>query len=251
MNPEPESGGAPAPRRGSSPRWAVVLSLGCLAVTVALWLQTRHDLASLRADQQALADDVAASRGTPVLDLTDAPSIGSAQAPVTLVEFADYECPFCIRHFTETMPQLRANEIQSGQVRYVFRDFPIDSLHPGAIRAHEAAHCAAEQGKFWALHPLLFSPPGTHTDANLEARAEQAGLSMASFRSCMASGRSTAAIRASVAEITRLGATGTPTFLLGIPEPGTERVRIVQALAGAQPYADFQKAIATVAARAH
>jgi protein-disulfide isomerase len=249
MEPDPAStSSSRPPRRRASPRWALVLPLVCLAATAAFWLQTRRDLATLRANQQVLQDEMAAARGTPVLDLTGAPSLGSADAPVTLVEFADYECPYCIRHFTETMPLLRANEIQSGAVRYVFRDFPIDSLHPGAIRAHEAAGCAAEQGRFWALHPKLFSPPGTHTDANLEARAQDAGLAMPEFKACLTSGRTTAAVRASVAEITKLGATGTPTFLLGVRQGAPDRIRIVQALAGALPYAEFQKAIAAVAA---
>jgi protein-disulfide isomerase len=237
----------PPPTRG----WALALSLlVCLAVTIGLWLQTRHELAALRAGQQALAAELDAVRGTPELDMAGAPSMGSADAPVTLIEFADYECPFCIRHFTETMPQIEANDIRAGKVRYIFRDFPIDSLHPGAIRAHEAAHCAAEQGKFWALHARLFSPPGTHTDANLEAKAREAGLAMPEFKACLASGRTTAAVRQSVADITRLGATGTPTFLVGVRKAGTDRVRILKAIAGAQPYAEFEQTLAAVAAQA-
>ncbi len=163
-------------------------------------------------------------RGQPpakaTIDISGAPARGSDRAIVTLVEFSDYECPFCIRHFPQTMPKIEAAYIDTGKIRYVFRDFPIDSNHPAAIKAHEAARCADEQHRFWALHPRLFSPPGTHTPADLEARASEAHLDLAAFRDCLASGRTTAAVRATEAIAVRLGADGTPAFYLGAAGPG-------------------------------
>jgi protein-disulfide isomerase len=240
----PTGSATPPPRKPL--QWAIVLPLVSLAVTFGLWFQTRQELASLRTDQRALLADLNAARGNPVIDIAGAPVQGSADAPVTLIEFADYECPFCIRHFTQTMPMIEANYIKSGKVRYVFRDLPIDSLHPGAIRAHEAARCANEQGRFWELHNRLFSAPGTHGDAALEARASEAGLNVEALRACLASGRTEAAVRQSVAAAGQLGANGTPTFFIGVRDGNPDQIRIVQALAGAQPYSEFEKALDAV-----
>lgn len=234
----------PPPRKPIS--WAIVLPLISLAVTLGVWFQTRQELTSLRSDQRALLAELNAARGTPVIDIAGAPVLGSAGAPVTLIEFADYECPFCIRHFTQTMPAIEANYIKTGKVRYVFRDLPIDSLHPGAIRAHEAARCATEQGHFWELHNRLFSAPGSHSDSALEARAGEAGLNVEALRACLASGRTEAAVRQSVAAAGQLGANGTPTFFIGVQDGSPNQIRVVQALAGAQPYSEFEKALEAV-----
>jgi len=239
----------PAPRP-SSVSWSIVIPLVCLASTLGLWYQTHSELTSIRQTQRELVAELGAARGTPIIDVTGAPAMGSVDAPVTLIEFADYECPYCIRHFTQTMPQIEANYIRTGKVRYIFRDFPIDALHPASIHAHEAARCAIEQNRFWELHVRLFSAPGTHTDANLDARAQEAGLKLDEFRSCLASGRTTAAVRQSVSAVTQLGASGTPTFFFGVREKGTDQVRVIQAIAGAQPYAEFERILAAVAAQA-
>jgi protein-disulfide isomerase len=238
------------PARQSGLSWTIVVPLLCLAATAGIWYQTHRELTSMRADQQELRATVDAGRSAPVIDVAGAPATGSPDAVVTLIEFADYECPFCIRHFTQTMPQIDAAYVQTGKLRYVFKDFPIDSLHPASIHAHEAAACAAEQHRFWEMHQRLFSAPGTHTAAALEARAAEAGLQMDAFRACMASGRTTAGIRQSVASVVQLGASGTPVFFVGIRDPATDQVRVLRALAGAQPYAEFQKMIADVTAQA-
>jgi protein-disulfide isomerase len=184
----------------------------------------------------------------PLIDIAGAPELGSSKAALTLIEFADYECPFCIRHFAETMPRLEEQFIRSGQVRYVFRDLPIDELHPGAMRAHEAAHCAAEQGKFWELHRRLFGEPGSHGDEALARRASEAGLDGAAFDGCLSTGRTTSVVRKNVATAAALGAHGTPSFFLGVAEGVPDHIRVLQVLSGAQPYEEFQKVIATVSA---
>jgi protein-disulfide isomerase len=178
-----------------------------------------------------------------------APALGPADQVVTLVEFSDYECPFCVRHFSQTMPQIVERLIGTGQIRYVFQDFPIDQLHPAAARAHEAARCADEQGKFWELHTRLFSPAGSHTDALLGARAAEAGLALPAFTTCLSSGAKKAAVERSVQTAVQLGATGTPSFFVGIRDLSTDKVRVVTAITGAQPFAEFEKAITAVAAR--
>jgi protein-disulfide isomerase len=89
------------------------------------------------------------------VDVGNAPARGSQDAPVTIVEFSDYECPFCGRFFRETLPALQTEYIDSGRVRLVYRDFPLNS-HRHAQKAAEAAKCADGQGHYWAMHDLLF-----------------------------------------------------------------------------------------------
>jgi protein-disulfide isomerase len=239
--------GRETPTRFKTSNLIAILSLVAVAV---LWYRVERDIGALKVSQRQLAADVASGGRTPIIDVSASPFLGSKDARVTLVEFSDYECPFCIRHATQTMPQIDATFIQTGKIRYVFRDFPIDQLHPEAIRAHEAARCAAAQDRFWPLHRRLFSAPGTHTRAALEERAAEAGLELAPFRACLDSGRTTADIHASVEEASRLGANGTPAFFVGLRDPATDQVRVARAISGAQPFAVFEQAIGALAAQA-
>lgn len=142
----------------------------------------------------------------------DAPVQGPKNAPVTVVEFADYQCGYCRRAqpaVEELMKQYR------GRVRLVHMDFPLDSIHPRAFSVSRATRCAAEQGKFWELHNDIFGgPPGDLSEADLKRRAEALGLKLSDFSSCAASDRHDAAIRAAVELGTRVGVRGTPTFFV-------------------------------------
>jgi protein-disulfide isomerase len=233
-------------QRRDSVTW-LALTLAVTAMT-AFWWQTRLELGRLRAGQSQLAADLAELRGMPVIDVAGFPALGSDDAVVTLIEFSDYECPFCIRHFQETMPRV-AELVDQGRLRYVFRDLPIAQLHPGATRAHEAAQCADEQGQFWPLHARLFSPAGSHTDGALEEHATAAGLDLGRFRECLGSRRHTDRVTASVTQAFELGARGTPAFFLGVRDLETNRVDVLQTINGAQPFEVFDDAIAAVAAR--
>src|SRR3990167_1145976 len=86
-----------------------------------------------------------------VLSVKDNPFKGEKNAKITLIEFSDYQCPFCSRHSRDTLPQLEREYIASGKLKYVFRNFPIESIHPLAFKAHETANCAGEQGKYWEM----------------------------------------------------------------------------------------------------
>src|SRR6185436_16940871 len=120
------------------------------------------------------------------IDMTGVPFKGLATATVALVEFSDYECPFCIRHFTQVMPEIQKTYIDSNKIRYMFRDFPLDDLHPQSIRAHVAAHCAVEQGKFWDMHIRLFTKAGSHTPEELSGLGKEIGLNPSAFAACVA-----------------------------------------------------------------
>lgn len=232
-----------------TPFWLYGVPIVCVVMVLIFWMQTRQDIAALSQQQRQLAADLDAARGITTIDVTGAPALGPESQAVTLIEFSDYECPFCIRHFTQTMPQIEEQFIKTGRIRYVFKDFPIDQLHPGAIRGHEAARCAGEQGKFWEMHRRMFTPPGSHTDAALEAGAVAAGAAVGPFKECLASGRTTADVRKTIQTAVDLGANGTPSFFVGIRELATNQVRIVTAVTGAQPFSEFEKAIATAASR--
>jgi protein-disulfide isomerase len=175
------------------------------------------------------------------LDLTNAPARGSASAPVTLVEISDYHCPFCRRHIQQTAPQIYSDYIQTGKVRHVFIHYPIDQLHPDAYKSHEAAMCAADQGKFWELHAKLFETQAT-TPEQLIGMAQSAGLDVAAFRTCLTSKKHAAEVRQSVEKMSQLGLTGTPMFLIGRTPKGSEPFKNLQSVQGAQSFSVFKQA---------
>jgi protein-disulfide isomerase len=163
-----------------------------------------------------------------------APATGPATLPVSIVEFTDYQCPYC--HKAEATIERVLSQYQ-GKVRLVHMDFPLDG-HPGALPAARAARCAAEQGKFWEFHRNLMTVPGMLDAADLDARAKKLGLENAAFDSCLASGRHDAAIRASVAEGDALGVNGTPAYFVN-----------GRMLSGARSFEDFAEVIDSELAR--
>lgn len=139
------------------------------------------------------------------------PMQGSSDAKVTLIEFTDYQCPYCALHSRVVLPQLTKDFIDTGKIRYVLRDFPLTSIHQEAAKAHEAAHCAGEQGKYWEMHDRLFAHQKELQADRLIAHAKAVDItdSMA-FKACMDSGRYEDQAKASVAEGARIGVRGTP-----------------------------------------
>lgn len=174
------------------------------------------------------------------------PAMGSPSARVTVMEVSDYQCPFCKRQVLQTFPQLDAEYIKTGKVQYMFVDYPIAQLHPTAARSHEAANCAAEQGKYWQMHVSLFTSPVAKDDAALVAQAKSAGLDAARLQSCLASGKYTEPVQASVQRMEQLGIQGTPMVLIGLtPAPG-QPMKVVKFVYGAQSFQAFKAAIDSV-----
>jgi len=171
--------------------------------------------------------------------LGGAPIKGNTDAPITIIEYSDFQCPFCLRHFENTMPQLQ-EYIDAGQVRYAFKDFPIHTIHPQAQKAHESTRCARELGgenAFWEMHDLLFASQdewagaGNHVDV-FKGLAAEVGLVQQQFDECLDSDRHANAVNADLTEGQRLGVTGTPSFFIN-----------GQLLFGAQPFPAFQQII--------
>lgn len=174
-----------------------------------------------------------------VIDLGANPVRGEVTAPLTLVEFTDYQCPFCSRHVRETYPQIAEQYVAAGKLRYATLDLPIETIHPLAFRAAEATHCAEQQGKFWEMHDRLFArqralePWGAH--------AEALGLDAAAFDECLTSDRYAAAVRRDMAEAGRVGASGTPSFVIARTDPNDPtKVEGISFIRGAQPFAVFK-----------
>ena len=178
------------------------------------------------------------------VSLDDDPVKGNPDAPVTIIEFSDFQCPFCSRFFTQTLPLIEENYINSGKVKLVYRDLPLDSIHQNARPAHIAAECADEQGKFWEYHDILFINQKQWQGLSLAAAdktfkeyAGELGLQTASFDSCLESPIIAEEVNKDVVEATTYGATGTPSFFIGNEKDGFIK------LSGAQPFTVFQSAI--------
>jgi protein-disulfide isomerase len=167
------------------------------------------------------------------------PALGSDNAPVTVVEFADYQCPFCKSFFSTTLPSLKKEYIDTGKVRLVMKDLPLP-MHSSARPAALAAQCATEQGKFWAMYDSLFKENGQLKDENLKTYAKDIGLDADRFDDCLRSNRYDGTISAEVTEANGQGITGTPTFVVGLT---TGDVVEGDILSGAQPIEAFRSKI--------
>lgn len=163
-------------------------------------------------------------------------ALGSATAPVTLVEFTDYQCPFCRRFQADDWPQLKRNYVDTGKVRFIVRDLPL-SFHSNARPAAEAAHCAGEQGHFWPMHAGLLGKDADLSRQGLEARAGALGVDTSRFRACIAANKYESAIAANAAQADALGIHGTPAFVVGAAAHGTLDGLLLE---GALPYEDFR-----------
>ena len=166
-------------------------------------------------------------------------SLGRDDAPVTVVEFADYQCPFCRKFHSDTFAELKKNYIDTGKVRYVSRDLPLD-FHPNAPGAAVAARCAGEQHKFWEMRDMMVVNAADLTTPSLMKYGQQISLDMTAFGACLNDKRYTAAIQKDVADANALGISGTPSFVVGkTAKDEINGVRIV----GAVPYSVFDTAI--------
>lgn len=175
------------------------------------------------------------------LSIAGAAFRGRADAPLTLIEFSDFQCPFCARHTRETFEQIQKTYVDTGKVRYVFRHFPIESLHKRAFAGAYAAECAARQGKFWEIHTRLFANQQQMEDADLLAHAKAIGVDLAAFQQCVTAADVKAKVMTDLDEGARAGVSGTPMFFIGTMEGG--KVRALKRLNGAVPFAAFQQTI--------
>jgi protein-disulfide isomerase len=175
---------------------------------------------------------------TPVeVRVKDAMAMGKADAPLTMVAFVDYECPFCRRFDVDTFPRIKKEFIDAGKLRYVVRDLPLE-FHPRAQKASEASHCAADQGRYWEMRDVLVQNQQKLDPESLVGHAKGLGLSEGDFRKCLDSGKHAAPVKASLDEARKLGVSGTPTFVIG--KTGGDALKGVKVI-GALPFAVFEQ----------
>jgi len=166
------------------------------------------------------------------------PAVGPADAPVTLIEFSDFQCPFCSR----ALPVIKAlRDRYPTQLRVVYKHLPLESIHPRARAAAEAAVCAEEQGRFWEFHDQVFANASALSDDDLRGHASKVGLDLAAFETCRASTKGAERVEADMAEAKAAGVTGTPAFVLngvllrGLQPPDVLIARIDGELGDAAP----------------
>lgn len=163
----------------------------------------------------------------------DDPFLGEDDAPVTIVEFSDYECPFCARFYQQTLPQIKSQYIDTGKVKLVFRDFPL-SFHPQAEPAAIAANCAGEQGKYFEFHDQIFNNGGAAGKSSVDYKkwAQELGLDVTKWESCLSDAAQRQEIQKDLQDGTAAGISGTPGFIIN-----------GQLVSGAQPFSVFQQVI--------
>lgn len=171
------------------------------------------------------------------IPIAGSPVMGSADAALVMIEYSDYQCPFCSRYKSETFPKIKEAYIDTGLIRYVFKDFPL-SFHAQANSAAQAARCAGDQGDYWGMHDLLFSGQaawsGPAALGVFQDYAGQLGLEVSSLTSCLQEAVHAADVDLDIQEGLSLGVSGTPAFFIG------DRF-----VSGAQPFEVFQQAIET------
>jgi protein-disulfide isomerase len=175
------------------------------------------------------------------VSVRNAPRLGTADARVAIVEFGDFECPFCRRHANGVLPSLKKRFIDTGVAAYYYLHLPL-KMHPNAIGAANAAECARTQGRFWEMHDLLFAgaEPASLTSDSLRSRASSLAIDLGAFDMCMSSVADRTAD--DVEQANRLGVISTPIFMLGTVADSTD-IAVSTQINGAQPLEVFAKAI--------
>jgi protein-disulfide isomerase len=170
---------------------------------------------------------------TEPVSLEGAPVLGDPAARVVLIEFSDFECPFCGRFANDVLPAIKTKYVEIGRVQMAFRHFPLNAIHPRATPAAVAAVCAQQQERFWEFHDLLFQDVKKLTDEDMEAYADTLSLDIAAFNACREKdGHASTRVSADLTQATALGLRGTPALLVGtLGEDG--QVRVAEVIAGA------------------
>ena len=204
-------------------------------------LNELRDIKQLLAKQQMQAGPAALQAPQDMTVKGDAIYVlGKSDAPLTMVEFTDYQCPFCGRFEASTFPEIKKNYIDTGKMRLIVRDLPLEGLHPFALKAAQSVHCAADQGKFWEMKDLVFKNQNKLDADSLAGYAKDLALNGETFKSCMADGRHLKEIADEARYAQSLGITGTPTFIIGKTTGDTVKGRLI---VGALPFENFAAVI--------
>ena len=167
---------------------------------------------------------------------------GNKNAKIVLMEYSDFQCPYCARAFQGSVTEFKSSDyFKNGEVNLVFKHFPLNSIHPFAQKAAEAAECANKQGKFWEYHDILFANQNALDTTSLKAYASQVGLSTGTFNSCLDGDEAKSEVVKETSQATAAGGRGTPYFVIINNDNGN-----TQAVSGAVPFAQIEAAIKSV-----
>lgn len=172
------------------------------------------------------------------------PSLGRTSAPLVVIEFADFQCPYCRSFALSALPEIKRELVDTGRIRLVYFPMPLEMLHDRAVPAAMTAFCAGEQGTFWTVHDRFFSEPGALQPVKARTLAADSGIDMAAFDEC-SSTRAEAAIRSAMIYGRSLGVASTPLFFVGRPLAG-DRVRVVRRIRGIVGLPELASAISEI-----
>jgi protein-disulfide isomerase len=181
------------------------------------------------------------------IDIAGAASRGAQDAPVTMIEFTDYQCPYCGHYVRQTLPEILKNYVDTGKVRYLIREMPLTNIHPYAQKAAEAARCAGIQGKYWAMHDILFKNQAHLKPDELATHAKAAGLDLPQFSHCLDGNLQAQEVQHGIRSGRQAGVGGTPTLFLGRTNPQTpDKLHATQMIRGTRPWMNFKQTIDTL-----
>jgi protein-disulfide isomerase len=248
-------------------------SLGALALTLLMsqgsgaaqnddFAKLRDEVARLNAQQlQILASldelkKMMKGPGPPALKppqtmgVAGEPYKGEPTATLAIIEYADFECPFCRRFEHDIYPQIRDNYVNTGKLKYFHRDMPL-AFHQGAMPAARAVHCASEQGKFWEMHDSLLGDAASLSPTDIDDRAGKLGMNVSELDKCISSDRFADIIQRSITEASAMQVSGTPTFIIGTLDANGNLMSVKKTVVGASPFEAFKAAIDPLLASAN
>jgi protein-disulfide isomerase len=241
------------------PKVCVTMAKACLLALLLCGATLAHAEALHQATGEAILEELKAMRATlerieksgavaakptqrpstATVGIAERPVVGTPDAPVTLVEFTDYQCPYCVRFTKTTFAQLKEAYVDTGKLRIVVKDTPL-AMHANARKAAQASHCAGEQDAYWPMHMALFDNAKQLDEASLPGYAAILKLDMEEFSACLGSDRHLQSISADILEANKVGISGTPSFVLGVSNGDKVQGNIIQ---GAQPFDEFKRQI--------
>lgn len=238
----------------------IIITASSLLFSLSAWpASTKDEVKALQAQAEAMQKDLAeikkllqegarapAKRAEApfkpqTVSVGDSPFKGNADATITLIEYSDYQCPYCARHYRDSMSTLEKEYMDTGKLKYVMRENPLVSIHPHAMSASMAALCADDQGKYWEMHNIMFDNQREIDADKLKVFAADIGLDTTVFNECLDSRKYRKRINSDLSSGAKLGIRGTPGFALGLTDQNDpDKANITVLLKGARPLSAFK-----------
>lgn len=234
---------SPSSRR----RWSAYLdAIAAVAMTIAsgvvIWTLLEP---SPKAAVPMMPADANTRIPTEPMSIAGAPIKGRPDAPIAIVEFSEFQCPFCATFVNDTLPSLVRSYVDTGKASFVFQHLPLESIHPLAFDAAVATECANDQGRFWQMHDALFRIQKNLKPTSFAEQAKSLGLDEREYDECIEQATAPDRVRESLARAKELGVTATPTFFIGRRQ-ADGRIKVIRRVSGAQPFSAFEEALKSI-----